>query len=137
MLSQELYSISRSVFRAIRIRSLAFSWATRLCQLCWIFLSVFSTGEWGIGLKIFFHTAYYFTHNLIPFLFVIYILFLTDGYKEMSALFKSFLYTPMIVDLLLVITTPVTHFIIYVDSQGGYHRGTLQPFTYIVAILLS
>ncbi len=38
-------------------------------------LSVFSTGEWGIGLKIFFHTAYYFTHNLIPFLFVIYILF--------------------------------------------------------------
>jgi len=97
-------------------------------------LSVFSTGEWGIGLKIFFHTAYYFTHNLIPFLFVIYILFLTDGYKEMSALFKSFLYTPMIVDLLLVITTPVTHFIIYVDSQGGYHRGTLQPFTYIVAI---
>lgn len=53
-------------------------------------LSVFSTGEWGIGLKIFFHTAYYFTHNLIPFLFVIYILFLTDGYKEMSALFKSF-----------------------------------------------
>lgn len=40
----------------------------------------------------------------------------------------------MIVDLLLVITTPVTHFIIYVDSQGGYHRGTLQPFTYIVAI---
>ena len=97
-------------------------------------LSVFSTGEWGIGLKIFFHTAYYFTHNLIPFLFVIYILFLTDGYKEMSALFKSFLYTPMIVDLLLVITTPATHFIIYVDSQGGYHRGTLQPFTYIVAI---
>ena len=40
----------------------------------------------------------------------------------------------MIVDLLLVITTPATHFIIYVDSQGGYHRGTLQPFTYIVAI---
>ena len=97
-------------------------------------LSVLSTGEWGIGLKTFFHTAYYFTHNLIPFLFVIYILFLTDGFKEMSALFKSFLYTPMIVDLLLVITTPATHFIIYVDSQGGYHRGTLQPFTYIVAI---
>ena len=40
----------------------------------------------------------------------------------------------MIVDLLLVIKTPATHFIIYVDSQGGYHRGTLQPFTYIVAI---
>lgn len=96
--------------------------------------SVLSTGEWGIGLKTFFHTAYYFTHNLIPFIFVIYILFLTDGFKEMSALFKCFLYTPMIIDLLFVITTPATHFIIFVDSQGGYHRGSLQPFTYIVAI---
>ena len=45
-------------------------------------LSVLSTGEWGIGLNTFFHTAYYFTHNLIPFLFVIYILFLTDGFKD-------------------------------------------------------
>ena len=51
MLSQELYSISKSVFRAARIRSLAFSWATSALSTVLDILSVLSTGEWGIGLK--------------------------------------------------------------------------------------
>lgn len=42
------------------------------------------------------------------------------------------IYVPVIVNLLLIVTTHFTHFIIFIDENGQYNRGVLQPFTYIV-----
>ncbi|WP_295212018.1 EAL domain-containing protein [Ruminococcus sp.] len=97
-------------------------------------LTVYSNASWGIGLKLFFHVAYYVTHTLIPFVFVMYILYLTDKIKSMSKGFRAVLFIPETVNLLLIITSPLTKFIVNVTSDGVYERGILQPVCYVIAI---
>lgn len=98
-------------------------------------LSVFTTVETvGRGTKIFCHIAYYFTHNLITFVFMMYVLFLTDNFTSISKGFKAALYIPICVDLLLIITSPLTEWIIYLDADGVYTRGPLQPVCYAVSV---
>ena len=98
-------------------------------------LSVLITSDMlGRNFKIFLHTAYYVTHNFIPFWFVIYIMFLTDTSSSVTNSFRIRLYLPEIVNILLIVTSPLTGWIIRIDSSGNYDRGPLQPICYAISI---
>lgn len=97
-------------------------------------LAVISDIEWGWVEKSFLHIAYYVTHNLIPFTFLLYILYLTDSISSVSKKFKAAMCIPAAVNLALIVTSPITKLIIYVDREGKYIRGPLQPVCYAVAI---
>lgn len=98
-------------------------------------LCVFTTSETvGRFLKMLCHVSYYVTHNLITFAFMIYVLFLTDNFSGRTKGFKAALYAPISVDLILILTSPFTKWIIYLDDGGAYTRGPLQPVCYIISV---
>ena len=88
----------------------------------------------SIILKNILNISYYITHNLTPVVFLIYFLCYTETFQKSSKKYKAMVLVPGIINLALVITSPITKLIIYVDENGNYTRGPLQPFCYLIAI---
>ena len=97
-------------------------------------LSVISDIDWGWKLKFFIHTAYYVTHNLIPVVFLSYIFSYVKKLQTLTLKFRLHAFLPGIINEALIITSPFTKLIFYVDKEGNYFRGPVQPVCYIVAI---
>lgn len=98
-------------------------------------LSVVTTvDKVGFHFKLFCHIVYYITHNAVPFLFFVYILLLTDNFSGISKVFRFAVYAPICVNILAILSSIFTQWIIYLDDSGEYHRGFLQPMCYVIAI---
>lgn len=110
---------------------LGFAAASAVFDIC----SVLSTlDNVGRGVKTFFHIAYYITHTSIPYLFLLYVLFLTEVITTIGTGFKIALYAPICINYAFILTSPLTHLLIYVDAQGNYIKGPLQPISYVIAL---
>lgn len=110
---------------------LGFAAASAVFDIC----SVLSTlDNVGRGVKTFFHIAYYITHTSIPYLFLLYVLFLTEVITTIGTGFKIALYAPICINYAFILTSPLTHLLIYVDAQSNYIKGPLQPISYVIAL---
>lgn len=66
------------------------------------------------------------------FLYVVYIVLATGTdsvYKKRFYIFGS---VPIVLELIFFITSPITHFMFYIDEAGVYHRGVGMPQCFVV-----
>lgn len=136
-----LYAVTAVVFcirkrvPCRRNKVFGFMLGTAAASCVFDLLCVFTTSEMvGRFVKMFCHVSYYVTHNLITFAFMIYVLFLTDNFSDITKGFKAALYVPISVDIILILTSPLTKWIIYLDDNGVYTRGPLQPVCYVISV---
>lgn len=77
----------------------------------------------GNGIVYLFNMLFLMTLNCIPPLFLLCVLSLADIDIRKNRIWKSLIMIPWGVDLFLILTTPMTGLIFYVDEQGTYCHG--------------
>ena len=77
----------------------------------------------GNGIVYLFNMLFLMTLNCIPPLFVLCVLSLADIDIRKNRIWKSLIMIPWGVDIFLILTTPMTGLIFYVDEQGTYCHG--------------
>ncbi len=94
-----------------------------------------NAGEGNRVAKYVTHAIYLFMHNITSFMYMIYIVFLTDTWhKVKNSLFQFFcLWGPIFISMGLLISNPFTHCIFSLDDADTYTRGPLFFALYIIA----
>ncbi len=82
----------------------------------------------------FWNHLFFGVHNLLPFLFVLYVLYVLDIAKNVNKLQFFILSVPVIAELALLASNPFTRCMFYYDASGAYTRGRLFFVFYIGAI---
>lgn len=72
---------------------------------------------------------------LVIWLYVLYFIHLTMTDYKIQQYGLRRLCVPVIVEIILFCTTPLTHFIFYIDSEGVYHRGIGMGQWYFIGAL--
>lgn len=78
--------------------------------------------------------AYLVTFNAISAVYYAYVVFLNKPAGKVTLSDKLQIYLPFAVDLVLIITTPFTGFIFYMDKQKGYVHGNGLIVLYVIAL---
>ena len=69
----------------------------------------------------------------IPFVFMLYLIFVCDAFKRLNLFSKSMAITPYIINVLLISTNQFTKWFFYFDQNMVYHRGNMQFISYLIA----
>lgn len=83
------------------------------------------------GIKLIPHILYYLLHISTPFLFFLYVVFLTETPKTLSKRNKILFYTPFLIQLTMIFINPITKWVFYY-SENVYSRGKYQYVLYII-----
>ncbi len=78
---------------------------------------------------------YFISHNLLSFLFTLYIIDMTGVGKEKGRSFFLIFLSPCLVGEIFIVTTPLTHLIFYVNDEIKYVRGESMWILYAVAVV--
>ncbi len=79
------------------------------------------------------NTGYYLTHTSSPILYLLYVSAFITKTKDFRKLVAPWVYIPQIVNLLFVISNPITKFYFYYEGNGVYIRGPFQIISYITS----
>ena len=85
----------------------------------------------------FWNHLFFIVHNLLPFLFVLYVLYVVDIARNVSKYQLLIISVPVIIEILFLITNPFTRLMFYYDASGAYCRGRLFFILYIGAVFYS
>lgn len=61
----------------------------------------------------------------IPFLFMIYLIFVCDAFKRLNGFLKLMAVIPYTINIVLISTNQLTKWFFYIDQNMVYHRGKL------------
>lgn len=75
--------------------------------------------------------GFFLTHNALPFFYVAYIMALTKGVTQ--RVIRMRLIIPFLFSSVLILLSPITNWIFYIDEQGIYYRGEVLPILYIIS----
>lgn len=75
---------------------------------------------------------YFIARNLTPLCFLLYILAIL-GMEPNSLKQKLFVFSPYIIEVILICITPFTKAVFFLNEEGLYTRGTYLPILYIIA----
>lgn len=81
--------------------------------------------------------GYLLTQNLIPPLYVFFIISFTDSWHnwKKSIRLKCFIFIPAVITLAVFLTNPLTKLLFYFDTDGTYIRGSWFPIVYVYSFL--
>ena len=88
-----------------------------------------------LPLKYIVHTIYLVSHNLMPALYVIYIMILTDTDYRMNGHRRVLFIIPFSAVVFISLLNIFTGWLFYFDDELNYTRGVLFPVLYITAVL--
>lgn len=88
------------------------------------------SAESGIML---YNTGYFLTHNAVPVLFLAYIEAVTNSFSGKSKIVKFLIFSPYILNALLVCINPFYTLYFYIDDAGVYHRSGFLYVAYIIS----
>lgn len=78
---------------------------------------------------------YMLTHNLLGFLYMLYIYTLGNmNLQNLNWGRRISLFVPITAAILIVLANPMSHAVFYVDSDMIYHRGDSIPFLYLISV---
>jgi EAL domain-containing protein (putative c-di-GMP-specific phosphodiesterase class I) len=84
--------------------------------------------QYPVQLNYFLNVMFFFFNWTLPYVFYQYSIILTKKKSYFTGKFHKLLIVYYIIQSLIVITTPLTHWVIYFDSNLVYHHGTWYPF---------
>lgn len=124
----ELWTISDRVFSFVLIACFIASTTDAIHR--------FIDGNQGISQWFFeiINICYFLSRNATPFFYLFYIITLMDGGNTIRK--KSsfwWLYLPMIVDVSIILSNPLTDYVFYYDENNFYHRGEYIGGLYFIA----
>jgi EAL domain-containing protein (putative c-di-GMP-specific phosphodiesterase class I) len=85
----------------------------------------------------FWNHLFFIVHNLLPFLFVLYVLYVVDIARNVTKVQFILISVPVIIEVILLITNPFTRLMFYYDASGAYCRGRWFFILYIGAVFYS
>lgn len=88
-----------------------------------------------LGIKYIVHTVYLVSHSMMPALYVIYIMILTDTDYRMNGPRRVLFVIPFSVVVFLSLLNIFTGWLFYFDDELRYTRGILFPVLYVTAVL--
>ncbi len=83
------------------------------------------------------NSLYYLFHNSIPFLFGLYIMFMTGIIHGMPLVAKILFSVPWLLNFFLISLNPWARWLFYYDSLSVYSHGSLVPVLYLVGLFYS
>lgn len=84
---------------------------------------------YSLSLTYTFNVIYLLAHNLTAVVFLLYVIMLIRG--NIGLKWERICWiTAAVSEQLLILTTPMTEFVIYFDEEMGYHHGIMMPFIY-------
>ncbi|MCR4687576.1 MAG: hypothetical protein K5659_08395, partial [Lachnospiraceae bacterium] len=85
----------------------------------------------------FWNHLFFIVHNLLPFLFVLYVLYVVDIARNVTKYQFVIISIPAVIEVILLITNPFTRLMFYYDASGAYCRGRWFFILYIGAVFYS
>lgn len=79
--------------------------------------------------------SYYLFQNIMPFLFIIFLVSLCEKLKKAGLISRVLLFSSWSFCVILILSTPITGYVFLFDAQGHYFRGPMLPFLYGMALL--
>lgn len=80
----------------------------------------------------FLNVAYFVTMLAAVFLYALYVLFVTGSEYRYSQRDLTIFTLPIVIEFFLIITSPFTHIMFYIDEAGIYHRGPGMTQSFVV-----
>ena len=73
--------------------------------------------------------------NTIAPLFLCYLIYTTKIDRKLSFQERMMIWLPLLIDYLLILTTPITKAVFYIDAEGNYKHNSLFFVLYIISII--
>ena len=86
-----------------------------------------------IGLNYFVNVVHFLVQNAVPCLYCLFAYSLVYENINISSKWFSIIFLPYIIELIMILSTPITGACFYVDAAGVYHRGIGQVVNYGIA----
>lgn len=86
-----------------------------------------------IVLNYFVNVVHFLVQNFVPCLYCLFAYSLVYENINIGSKWFSIIFLPYILNVMMILSTPLTGACFYIDSSGVYHRGLGQIFTYIIA----
>ena len=112
----------------------ALLWCTLFSTVTDIAAVLCETRQIGGAAAMLSNTGHSLFHNAIPVLFLAYIAATTRFFTGRSAFFRVAVFSPWLVNALIICTNPFSKLYFTIDAAGGYHRGSLLFIGYIISI---
>ncbi|MDE5966915.1 MAG: EAL domain-containing protein [Lachnospiraceae bacterium] len=122
----------RTVQRSLFALLLWLSFVSSVLDIITVYFNVMDMPLWFLYTINILYLALF---NLLPYTYYHYLLSMVKSEKQRTWVDSLIAMVPMLPSLLLLITTPVTHWVIYYDSTGSYCHGTAFMFLYTNAFL--
>ena len=123
-----LNTLSNRVYKRLLIVSLC----SVVTDIVSAYACSFCTAD-QIGINYFVNVLHFLVQNFVPCLYCLFAYSLVYENIHISSKWFTIIFFPYILNVIMILSTPITGACFYIDAEGVYHRGLGQVVTYVIA----